>query len=99
MVSDRKLIWKLYPVSKTEIQPILIICPPSNTCSNKTCQGQAILQLSDPNELVITTLLKVFRGVVVLSGKCSECKMLELDYVICHMVSRLTNLVMSWSQG
>ena len=25
--------------------------------------------------------------------------MLELDYVICHMVSRLTNLVMSWSQG
>ena len=24
---------------------------------------------------------------------------LELDYVICHMVSRLTNLVMSWSQG
>ena len=26
-------------------------------------------------------------------------KVLELDYVICHMVSRLTNLVMSWSQG
>ena len=25
--------------------------------------------------------------------------LLELDYVICHMVSRLTNLVMSWSQG
>ena len=24
---------------------------------------------------------------------------LKLDYVICHMVSRLTNLVMSWSQG
>ena len=75
--SDRKLIRKLYPVSKTEIQPILIICPPSNTCSNKTCQGRAILQLSDPNELVVTTLLKgseVFRGVVVLSGKCSECK-------------------------
>jgi hypothetical protein len=35
------------------------------------------LQLSDPNELVVTTLLKgseIFRGVVVLSGKCSECK-------------------------
>ena len=26
-------------------------------------------------------------------------ELLELDYVICHMVSRLTNLVMSWSQG
>ena len=26
-------------------------------------------------------------------------KLLKLDYVICHMVSRLTNLVMSWSQG
>ena len=25
--------------------------------------------------------------------------LLGLDYVICHMVSRLTNLVMSWSQG
>ena len=25
--------------------------------------------------------------------------LLELDYIICHMVSRLTNLVMSWSQG
>jgi len=25
--------------------------------------------------------------------------LLDLDYVICHMVSRLTNLVMSWSQG
>ena len=25
--------------------------------------------------------------------------LLKLDYVICHMVSRLTNLVMSWSQG
>ena len=48
-----------------------------STCSNKTCQGRAILQLSDPNELVVTTLLKgseVFKGVVVLSGKCSECK-------------------------
>ena len=25
--------------------------------------------------------------------------LLKLDYVICHMVSRLTNLVMSWSQS
>ena len=29
---------------------------------------------------------------------CLFC-LLELNYVICHMVSRLTNLVMSWSQG
>ena len=28
-----------------------------------------------------------------------QSSLLELDYVICHMVSRLTNLVMSWSQG
>ena len=29
----------------------------------------------------------------------SNMGLLKLDYVICHMVSRLTNLVMSWSQG
>ena len=33
-----------------------------------------------------------------LSQSSSKQKVLELDYVICHIVSRLTNLVMSWSQ-
>ena len=28
-----------------------------------------------------------------------KMRILELDYVICHMVSRLTNLVMLWSQS
>ena len=33
------------------------------------------------------------------SEYASPRKVLDLDYVICHMVSRLTNLVMSQSQG
>ena len=75
--TDGKLIRKLYPVSKKEIQPILIICPPSNTCSNKKCRGRGILQHSDPNQLAVVTVLKgseIFRNVVLLSGKCSNCK-------------------------
>jgi len=35
--SDGMLIQKLQPISKKEIQPILIICPPSNVCSDKKC--------------------------------------------------------------
>jgi len=35
--SDGKLIQKLQPISKTEIQPILIICPLSSVCSDKKC--------------------------------------------------------------
>ena len=75
--SDGKLIQRLQPISKKEIQAIMIICPPSNVCSDIKCQGHAILQHSDPNDLVITTLIKGsenFKDVVVLSGKCSNCK-------------------------
>jgi hypothetical protein len=32
-------------------------------------------------------------------NKWPDFELLDLDYVICHMVSRLTNLVMSRSQG
>jgi hypothetical protein len=37
--------------------------------------------------------------VIGLHLDSKEQPVLDLDYVICHMVSRLTNLVMSWSQG
>ena len=36
---------------------------------------------------------------IVVRDMRAAYHVLELDYVICHMVSRLTNLVMSWSQG
>ena len=35
---------------------------------------------------------------LIMDSRKMKC-LLKLDYVICHMVSRLTNLVMSWSQG
>jgi hypothetical protein len=75
--SDGRLIQKLQPISKKEIQPILIICPSSNTCSDKKCRGRAILQQSDPNDLAKITLIKgseIITDIIVLSGKCSNCK-------------------------
>ena len=69
--SDGKVIQKLQPISKKEIQAIMIICPPSNVCSDIKCQGHAILQQPDPNDLATTTLIK---SSVILSGKCSNCK-------------------------
>jgi hypothetical protein len=75
--SDGRLIQRLQPISKTEIQAIMIICPPSNVCSDIKCQGRAILQHSDPNEIATTTLIKgseIFKNVSILSGKCSSCK-------------------------
>ena len=42
--------------------------------------------------LLPSRLAKTLKGMLVKV-------VLELDYVICHMVSRLANLVMSWSQG
>ena len=35
--SDGKLIQRLQPISKKEIEPVMIICPPSNACSDKKC--------------------------------------------------------------
>ena len=75
--NDGQLIQKLLPISKKEIQPILMICPSSNVCSDKKCQGHAILQHSDPNQLAEATLIKgseIFTGVIILSGQCSNCK-------------------------
>ena len=66
--SDGNVIQKLQSISKKEIQAIMIICPPSNVCSDIKCQGHAILQQSDP---ATTTLIK---SSVFLSGKCSNCK-------------------------
>ena len=75
--SDGKLIQRLQPISKKEIEPVMIICPPSNACSDKKCRGCAILQQSDAKELATTTLVKgseIFKDVAILSGKCSHCK-------------------------
>ena len=47
----------------------------------------------DPAVNIFATMLRKLATI-------SEAEdMLELDYVICHMVSRLTNLVMLWSQS
>jgi len=75
--TDGRLIQRLQPISKKEIQAIMIICPPSNVCSDVKCQGCAILQHSDPNQIATTTLIKgseIFKDVVILSGKCSSCQ-------------------------
>jgi hypothetical protein len=75
--SDGKLVQKLLPISKKDIQPILIICPVSSVCSDINCRGRAILQQSDPNQLAHTSLIKgseIVTDVIVLSGMCSHCK-------------------------
>ena len=35
--SDGRPIQRLHPISKKEIQAIMIICPPSNVCSDVKC--------------------------------------------------------------
>ena len=74
--SNGKLIKKLQPISKTEIQPILILCPPSFSCSDKKCNGRSILQLTDSTDVPHVTLVKesqIIKNVAVLSGHCSNC--------------------------
>ena len=46
-------------------------------------------------------VLKKIVGYLVLNLMTPKhwISVLKLDYVICHMVSRLTNLVMLWSQS
>ena len=46
---------------------------------------------------VVTLRLLCITSIMWMRVKLREW-VLELDYVICHMVSKLTNLVMSWSQ-
>jgi hypothetical protein len=75
--SDNKLIKKLRPISKTDIQPIIIICPPSFSCSDKKCKGRSILQSTDNTDVPHVTLIKgseIFKNVAVLSGHCTNCE-------------------------
>ena len=55
---------------------------------------------SDPVEKTPRSIILVHERIPTNSWmQINIDSLLELDYVICHMVSRLTNLVMSWSQG
>lgn len=75
--SDGKLIKKIQPISKKEIQPILILCPPYFFCSDKKCNGHSILQLTDTADVSHVTLIKgseIFKDVAVISRHCSNCK-------------------------
>ena len=49
--------------------------------------------------LVVLLLPRKFLSFQPIFCNRDNFQVLKLDYVICHMVSRLTNLVMSWSQG
>lgn len=72
-----KLIKKLQLISKKDIQPIQIICPPSFNYSHKKCNGCSILQLTDKDDVPHVTLLKgseIFENVAVLSGYCAKCQ-------------------------
>ncbi len=75
--SNGQLIQKLQPISKTEIEPILMICPLSSICSAKKCERRGILQLSFSSRSSEVTLIKgskIFKKVTVLSGQCASCE-------------------------
>ena len=75
--SNGKLIKRLQPISKKDIQPIIILCPPSFSCSDKKCKGCWILQSTDNTDVPHVTLIKgseIFKNVAVLSGHCTNCK-------------------------
>ena len=75
--SDGKLIKRLQPISKKNIQPIIILCPPSFSCSDKKCKGRRILQSTHNTDVPHVTLIKgsqIFENVAVLSGHCTNCK-------------------------
>lgn len=75
--SNGKLIKKLQPISKKDIQPIIILCPPSFSCSDKKCKGRSILQSTDNTDVPHVTLIQgseIFQNVAVLSGHCANCK-------------------------
>ena len=68
---------KLMPVSHSEIQPVLVICPDSVVCQSMNCEPRSLLQHIRDRDIPKVNLIKgnkIFENVSVLTGKCPSCK-------------------------
>ncbi|KAF8982343.1 hypothetical protein BDQ17DRAFT_1394083 [Cyathus striatus] len=59
----------LKPISTSEIEPVLLICPARLTCStnNKGCIGQAI-------HITLLKGIKLHKNASIVAGSCTNCK-------------------------
>ncbi|KAF8993375.1 hypothetical protein BDQ17DRAFT_1252964, partial [Cyathus striatus] len=69
----------LKPISTSEIEPVLLICPARLTCSthHKNCIGRAIHVLTRERDRTQVTLLKgikLYENASIVAGSCTNCK-------------------------
>ena len=67
---------KLQPVSQSEIQPVLMICPDTAVCQSSDCNPRSLRQHIRDRDIPIVNLIKgkrIIQNVSVLTGKCPSC--------------------------
>ena len=68
---------KLKPVSHSEIQPVLVICPDAVVCQSLNCNPRSLYQHIRDRDIPMVKLIKgrkTFLNVPVLTGKCPTCQ-------------------------
>ena len=68
---------KLMPVSHTEIQPAIVICPDSFECEDMACKPWALHQVTKYRDVPRVTLIKgseIYKNTSVLTGECKRCR-------------------------
>ena len=67
---------KLQAISEKDIEPALVICPPTMECETETCNPHSLLQNIDHWDMAKVTFIKgtkIYDKVFVLSGRCPKC--------------------------
>jgi len=67
---------KLKTIDESAISPVQIICPATPECETATCHSRALHKLTRERDISYATLIKgskIYDGVLVLSGQCSQC--------------------------
>jgi hypothetical protein len=67
---------KLKPVSNSEIQPVLMICPNAVVCQSLNCNPRSLYQHIRDRDIPMANLIKgrkIFQNVPVLTGRCPSC--------------------------
>ena len=70
---------KLVPISQSQIQLVLVICPRSTTCEDMNCEPQSLTQGTKPCDIPKVTLIKgttIHKNVPSLTGQCPKCSTL-----------------------
>ena len=71
-----KLKHKLATIAQHKITGVHVICPTSMECEDLNCKPFALAQDTQPKDIPKVTLIEgitIYKGVHVLSGKCSHC--------------------------